>query len=140
VVSHDRYLLERVCDRQVALLGDGTLRDLPGGVAEYLERRAAARAAAGGIRAGAMPSAAAPAQPSTGARTQADVRQARKDLARIERRLARVAEREAELHTAMAANAADHTVLLALGAELRSVEAEQADLEEAWLLAAEASG
>ncbi|WP_250448025.1 ABC-F family ATP-binding cassette domain-containing protein, partial [Actinotalea sp. C106] len=39
VVSHDRYLLERVCDRQVALLGDGLLRDLPGGVEQYLELR-----------------------------------------------------------------------------------------------------
>src|SRR5690606_26125057 len=36
VISHDRYLLERVCDRQYALLGDGHLRDLPGGVEEYL--------------------------------------------------------------------------------------------------------
>ena len=39
VVSHDRYLLERVCDRQLALLGDGRLRELPGGVEEYLRRR-----------------------------------------------------------------------------------------------------
>ena len=36
VVSHDRYFLERVCDTRVALLGDGGLRDLPGGVDEYL--------------------------------------------------------------------------------------------------------
>src|SRR5699024_9928951 len=40
VVSHDRYLLERLADRQVALLGDGRVRDLPGGVAEYLRLRA----------------------------------------------------------------------------------------------------
>ena len=39
VVSHDRYLLERVCDHQLALLGDGRLRDLPGGVEEYLRLR-----------------------------------------------------------------------------------------------------
>jgi ABC transport system ATP-binding/permease protein len=39
VVSHDRYLLERVCDRQVALLGDGRVRDLPGGVDQYLRLR-----------------------------------------------------------------------------------------------------
>ena len=37
VVSHDRYLLERVTDRQVALLGDGQVRDLPGGVEQYLQ-------------------------------------------------------------------------------------------------------
>ena len=43
VVSHDRYFLERVCDRVVALLGDGGLRDLPGGVDQYLDLRRAAR-------------------------------------------------------------------------------------------------
>ena len=41
LVSHDRYVLERVCDRVVGLLGDGRLRDLPGGVEEYLALRAA---------------------------------------------------------------------------------------------------
>ena len=44
VVSHDRYFLERVCDRVVALLGDGGLRDLPGGVDQYLDLRRAASA------------------------------------------------------------------------------------------------
>ena len=39
VVSHDRYLLERVTDHQMALLGDGKLRGLPGGVDQYLELR-----------------------------------------------------------------------------------------------------
>ena len=39
VVSHDRYVLERVCDRMVGLLGDGAVRDLPGGVDEYLRLR-----------------------------------------------------------------------------------------------------
>lgn len=40
VVSHDRYLLQRVTDHQVALLPDGTLRFLPGGVEQYLDLRA----------------------------------------------------------------------------------------------------
>ncbi|MGL5858124.1 MAG: ABC-F family ATP-binding cassette domain-containing protein [Angustibacter sp.] len=44
VVSHDRYLLERTCTHQVALLGDGQLHELPGGVEEYLRRRAASPA------------------------------------------------------------------------------------------------
>lgn len=44
VVSHDRYLLERVTDHQVALLGDGSVRDLPGGVEEYLALRRQASA------------------------------------------------------------------------------------------------
>ena len=40
VVSHDRYLVERVCDTVVALLGDGKVTHLPGGIEEYLARRA----------------------------------------------------------------------------------------------------
>ncbi len=42
VVSHDRYLVERVCDTVVALFGDGRITHLPGGIDEYLARRAAA--------------------------------------------------------------------------------------------------
>ena len=54
VVSHDRYLLERVTDHQVALLGDGGLRDLPGGVEQYLAlRRQESGGAARGVSRGA---------------------------------------------------------------------------------------
>ena len=45
VVSHDRYLVERVCDTVVALLGDGKITNLPGGIEEYLRRRDDERAA-----------------------------------------------------------------------------------------------
>ena len=44
VVSHDRYFLERVTEHVMALLGDGTLSFLPGGVDEYLYRVRGARA------------------------------------------------------------------------------------------------
>jgi ATP-binding cassette subfamily F protein uup len=44
VVSHDRYLLERATDHQMALLGDGKIRGLPGGVDQYLELRESALA------------------------------------------------------------------------------------------------
>ena len=47
VVSHDRYLVERVTDRQFAIL-DGHLRDLPRGVDQYLELRRQQSDAAGG--------------------------------------------------------------------------------------------
>ncbi|GAA3285057.1 ABC-F family ATP-binding cassette domain-containing protein [Nesterenkonia halobia] len=47
VVSHDRYLLERVTDHQVALLGDGSVRLLPGGVEQYLRIRSGREAAPG---------------------------------------------------------------------------------------------
>src|SRR5690606_35003197 len=36
VISHDRYLIERVCDTTWALFGDGKLTNLPGGIEEYL--------------------------------------------------------------------------------------------------------
>lgn len=135
VVSHDRYLLERVCDRQVALLGDGRVRDLPGGVEEYLRLREAVPVAGGSASPAASPSAAAPAGPSS-----AQVRAARKEVARLERAVDRLTRREGELHAEMAEAATDHTRVLALDAELRSVVAEREAAEEAWLEAAEVAG
>ena len=43
VVSHDRYLLERVTDQQFALIG-GKIRHLPGGVDDYLAMTEAIKA------------------------------------------------------------------------------------------------
>nr|WP_309133896.1 ABC-F family ATP-binding cassette domain-containing protein [Cellulomonas sp.] len=140
VVSHDRYLLERVCDRQVALLGDGQVRDLPGGVEEYLERRAAALAGAGAPSLGAPAAAPAPDGASAAGPSAADVRAARKEVTRIERRLERIAALEADLHDRMAAQATDHQAVLALDAELRALAAEREELEAAWLEAAEVVG
>ncbi|WP_225755348.1 ATP-binding cassette domain-containing protein [Actinotalea sp. Marseille-Q4924] len=134
VVSHDRYLLERVCDRQWALLGDGRLRDLPGGVDQYLQLRRAASAPAG----------ASDAAPDTddgaAAPSQADVRVARKEIARIERRLQRIAEAEERLHARMAAVATDHAAVLELDTEARALAAERELLEEEWLTAADVAG
>jgi ABC transport system ATP-binding/permease protein len=135
VISHDRYLLERVCDRQYALLGDGRLRDLPGGVEEYLTLRRAALSAS--------PAAPAPsAAPSSGgdAPSAGDVRAARKDMARLERQLSRLAEQEERLHAEMAANATDHETVLRLDERLRAVHAEREAVEEEWLAAAEVVG
>ncbi len=146
VVSHDRYLLERVADHQVALLGDGRVRDLPGGVDEYLRLRATAL------------SSSAPASPVRAldradirldsARTDvqasgpnaADIRAARKEMSRIERRLDRISAEEARLHDEMARSAADHQVVLRLDAELRTLQRERDDLEADWLDAAETAG
>ncbi|MFC8923191.1 ATP-binding cassette domain-containing protein [Cellulosimicrobium sp. NPDC057127] len=148
VVSHDRYLLERVADRQVALLGDGRIRDLPGGVEQYLELRRAAIAAA------STTGPAAAASPSTGAGTDdaaapgaggsvpsaADVRAAKKEINRIERRLTKIADAEARLHEKIAAQATDFAAVAELDAELRTLAAEKDELEAAWLEAAEIAG
>jgi ABC-type multidrug transport system ATPase subunit len=149
VVSHDRYLLERVCDREVALLGDGSLRDLPGGVEQYLQLRRAAQAAPSGSSGQPGPAAPVPAAPvappgtsgeAAATASPARVREARKNLARLERRLARLAEQEAALHDTLAAQATDHQAVLALDAELRALAAEREGLEEEWLAAAEVVG
>ncbi len=137
VVSHDRYLLERVCDRQVALLGDGHLRDLPGGVEEYLELR---RVALEGAASSSGAPAAGTDATTTGAPSAADVRAARKEVARIERRLAKIADLESALHARMAEQATDHEAVQRLDAELRTLAAEREELEEAWLEVADVAG
>jgi ATP-binding cassette subfamily F protein uup len=127
VVSHDRYLLERVTDHQVALLGDGRVRDLPGGVDQYLALRRAAEPVA---------AAAAPSAPSDAGEQRA----ARKEMSRLERQISRLQAREDRLHAELAERATDHEAVLALDAELRGVVAERESLEEQWLVAAEAAG
>jgi len=140
VVSHDRYLLERVCDRQVALLGDGAIRDLPGGVEQYLELR---RSASDAPRAATGPAASAPG-PAAGdavpTASAADQRAARKEVQRVERRLGKIAELEARLHEKMAAQATDHQAVQQLDTELRALAEERDALEELWLAAAETAG
>ena len=148
VVSHDRYFLERVTEHVVALLGDGKLAFLGGGVDEYLDRIRAARA--GGRPDGSAPVRAAPPRTAaTGApggspvagteppRTSAaQERTARKELQRLERQLERLAARETELTAQLAANAADYEKLTTLGADLKATQTEKADLEERWLIVA----
>ncbi|NAZ84035.1 ATP-binding cassette domain-containing protein [Kineococcus sp. R8] len=140
VVSHDRYLLERVTDRQVALLGDGTVRDLPGGVEEYLRRRAEAKAGAvtdARTQARSATAAASASAAAAGVPDAAAVRAARKEMGRVERQLDKVARREAQLHAAMAEQATDHQAVQTLDVELRQLAAEREQLEEAWLEASD---
>ncbi|HEV2255131.1 MAG TPA: ABC-F family ATP-binding cassette domain-containing protein [Streptosporangiaceae bacterium] len=127
VVSHDRYFLERVTEHVVALLGDGRLSFLAGGVDEYLDRIRTARAGSSG---GPQPVAAAPGPPRSSA---AGERTARKELQRLERQLDRLTVRETELAELLAANATDYEKLTSLGAELRAVQGEKSELEERWL-------
>jgi ABC transport system ATP-binding/permease protein len=127
VVSHDRYFVERVTEHVVALLGDGRLSFLGGGIDEYLDRVRTARAGSSG---GPQPVTAAPRPPRSSA---AEERTARKELQRLERQLDRLLARETELTELLAANATDYEKLTSLGAELRTVQAEKSDLEDRWL-------
>ncbi len=140
VVSHDRYLLERACDRQVALLGDGKLRQLPGGVDQYLElRHEAIASAAREVVSSTARADAAPASGTSGP-SPAELREARKDMARIEKQLTRLTQREDKIHLAMAEAAADHAKVLQLNGQLREIVDERETLELEWLAAAEIVG
>ncbi|HEY5834212.1 ABC-F family ATP-binding cassette domain-containing protein [Streptomyces sp.] len=125
VISHDRYFLERTTDRVFALLGDATLRMLPRGVDEYLERRRKAVQAA------------VPPPPPVKEKPAVDTRAAKKELQRIERQLDKVGERESKLHVSIADNATDFEKVAALDAELRALREEREELEMRWLELAE---
>jgi ATP-binding cassette subfamily F protein uup len=127
VVSHDRYLVERVCDSVLALLGDGRLAALPGGVEDYLQRRRAAREA----------EAEGPAGRRAQGDTRADARAARRELIRLERRIATLERQQAQLHEQLAEHATDHVKVGELDTRLRAVAAEKDEAESAWLELAE---
>jgi ATPase subunit of ABC transporter with duplicated ATPase domains len=121
VVSHDRYLIERVTDQQYAIL-DGRLRHLPGGVEEYLKLRAHAG------RVGGM---AAVSRPTTGG---ADRRGLEKELSATDRRLAKLADSIRSKHDEFAAHdQADYPGLAVLQQQLSALESEHAALEGRWL-------
>ncbi|SPM36930.1 ATPase components of ABC transporters with duplicated ATPase domains, partial [Mycobacterium rhizamassiliense] len=126
VVSHDRYLLERVTDQQYAIL-DGRLRHLPGGIDEYL--RLASHSTPGRDSA-ASSSAVAEPEALSGAQRRA----AEKELASVDRQLARLADRIAAKHHELADHDhSDHVALTRMTQELRALESEVADLETRWL-------
>ncbi|WP_017935812.1 ABC-F family ATP-binding cassette domain-containing protein [Nocardioides sp. Iso805N] len=141
VVSHDRYFLERVTDSIWALLGDGQISMLPRGVDEYLERRlpVPSKGQESPVE-GSLSAASAAGAPSKAKAGSAEEREARKTLARIDKRLERIAAREAELNAAIAEHAADYAKLADLSAELDVLAGEKVDLELEWLEAAEILG
>ena len=122
VISHDRYFLERVCDRFYGLLGDKVLRDLPRGVEQYLEQRAASSAPS-------MDSASKEGSVSSAAQ----LRQLKKDLTRVERQVAKGKERLAQLKSELEAAAFSPDKLLELSAEIATVESDLVVREEEWL-------
>jgi ATPase subunit of ABC transporter with duplicated ATPase domains len=138
VASHDRYLVERVTDVVYGMFGDGRLVHLPGGVEEYLTRAGATGPAA--PRPG-PPGGSAGAGPADGAEAgrlnAGQVREAKKELTRLERQIGRLEQREAALHEQMAVNATDYAKIAELDGQLRAVRAERERTEEEWLTLAE---
>ena len=121
VISHDRYFLERVCDRFVGLLGDGALRDLPRGVDQYLEQRSHSL------------NKPTEASKEKGVSSAAEQRQLKKDLVRDERQIQKAKEKVADLESALEAAAFNPEDLLRISAELEVQRDELNTREEEWL-------
>ncbi|WP_435768319.1 ATP-binding cassette domain-containing protein [Nocardioides sp. SYSU DS0651] len=136
VVSHDRYFLERVCDSVWALLGDGQISMLPRGVDEYLERRRTALASESRPEARQV-DAPEPEDRRAARAGSAEERAAKKTVARLDKQLARLAAREAELTAALAEHASDPERLTEVAAELTALQEEKDAAELEWLEAAE---
>jgi len=161
VVSHDRYLLERITDLQYAVL-DGTVRHVPGGVEQYLELRAASAAATGtsgassrsGAGSGSTSAgdgasgagetgedAGAGAATSAPALSGAEAHAAQKELGAVERRMQKLEKQTASLHATLAEHdQSDYQGLQGITAQLQEVERENEELEERWLELSEQLG
>jgi ATPase subunit of ABC transporter with duplicated ATPase domains len=146
VVSHDRYLLERVTDHQMALLGDGKIRALPRGVDQYLELREGALAGSTitgggnpviGASGSSAPAAEGPAGPS-----EAQKRDARKAKNRIDRQLGKLTQQEEKIHAQMVKSTADNDfdAMADLNKKLKTLAEEREALELEWLEALEVLG
>ncbi|MGW4941303.1 ABC-F family ATP-binding cassette domain-containing protein [Actinoplanes sp. NPDC004185] len=132
VASHDRYLVERVTDTAYGMFGDGRLVHLPGGIDEYLSRAGNPAAPPGELlTAGGK----APTDPS--GMSAAELRAARKDLSRLERQVAKLDERILKINESLAVHGSDYDKIMELDAQLKAVQEERGQVEEAWLELAE---
>jgi ATP-binding cassette subfamily F protein uup len=123
VISHDRYFLERVCDRFVGLLGDSKLRDLPGGIDEYLKLRANS----------SQPI--TTTAPKAKSSNIAEIKEVRKEIAKYERQIAKLETQILELQSKQSELAFDHEKLAQNMEELAKLTEEKSAIEESWLQA-----
>jgi ATPase subunit of ABC transporter with duplicated ATPase domains len=124
VVSHDRYLLERVTDMQYALLGDGALRHLPRGVDQYLELRSAAGKAA--------------SQQVPPKVSGAELRASQKAIQKLERGIEKLEAEELELELRLKSHdPQDHEGLAVLALRAQEVAKDKQLLESSWLIESE---
>jgi ATPase subunit of ABC transporter with duplicated ATPase domains len=141
LITHDRYLMERVTDDQFALV-DGRIRHVPGGVDEYLrllDKRIAARAEAEPEKAKAKDSAAVLSgggsdEGLTPVLSNAEERSLKKELASTERKLATLARKADAVRIAtQEADPSDYVAIVDAQARLQSIEQQISDLEDEWL-------
>ncbi|QGU02512.1 putative ABC transporter ATP-binding protein YjjK [Corynebacterium kalinowskii] len=132
VISHDRYLIERICDSTWALFGDGRLTNLPGGIEEYLNRRAAAAAAEGGVIDLGEKDLPAKEEPKIDAATH---RRVQKEMNALERKMGKLRDAVAKYNAdmAVAAETMDTAKLTELNAAMNKAQDELDELEMQWL-------
>ena len=123
VISHDRYFLERVCDRFVGLLGNKTLRDLPGGVDQYLQLRRASKTSEPTTKS------------SSGVSTAAQQRDLKKELTKLDRQIEKAQIEHANLLGQQAEFAMDYEKLAEISRLIDENVARSSELEEQWLIA-----
>ena len=150
LVTHDRYLMERVTDNQYALI-NGKIRHLPRGVDEYLELVGRTTDERGGVVASASGKASTSKQTSTSVDEQAtgaasklsggEIRALRKSMASAERKMDTLRGKIEGIHQAMTeVDPSDYVKLGDMQKEIKEIEAQIEALEEEWMEAAEALG
>ena len=150
LVTHDRYLMERVTDNQYALI-NGKIRHLPRGVDEYLELVGRTTDERGGVVASSSGKASASKQTSTSVDEQATgaasklsggkIRAFRKSMASAERKMDTLRGKIDGIHQAMTeVDPSDYVKLGDMQKEIKEIEAQIEALEEEWMEVAEALG
>jgi ATP-binding cassette subfamily F protein uup len=121
VISHDRYFLERVCDRFVGLVGDLKVRDLPRGIDEYLQLRKLKERPA------------VENSPKVKSSNILEQKARKKEISRIEREMEKLKARNDEIDGELVTAVSDHEKLMTLHSEQEELKAKYEELETSWL-------
>ena len=136
VISHDRYLIERIADNTYALFGDGKLTNLPGGIDEYLRKRAAleAQQSSGVLNLGEKKADNAAPKPEKKLSSQQE-REITKKMNALERKMHKLEQAAAQINEKMAtaAEKVDTQALTELDGELKENRSAYEELEMEWL-------
>ena len=121
VISHDRYFLERTCDKFVGLLGNGTLRDLPRGIEEYLELR------------NSMVSDKVQIKESNSKSNQIEVHKLKKNIAKYEKQIIKLSYEEQELYSQVKSAVCNHEELMELTQKIDKIRELKIAIEDEWM-------
>ena len=133
VISHDRYLIERIADATYALFGDGALTNLPGGIEQYLERRKAMSEDSGVLDLGDT----APKEKPADALSGQERRELTKKMKSLDRKMEKLDEEaaalEAEITAMSGEEAPDFEAIGAKTGHVAELRARREELELEWL-------